>query len=88
MQYKNIIFIQDHASGEDNIDPPRLDRKGVNNADYALYNHISNYEVDAPKDLGFYKSQDKQHDLEKNMVLYVGEEEEKFEPEFTFKETK
>ena len=44
--------------------------------------------MDTPTDLGFYKSQDKQHDLEKNMALYVGEEDEKFEPQFTFKETK
>ena len=60
----------------------------MKNADYTSYNHNSNYEVDAPKDLGFYKSQDKQHDLEKNMALYVGEEDKKFEPEFTFKDTK
>ena len=73
---------------EDYIDHPTVDRKGVKNADYASYNHNSNYEVDTPKDLGFYKSQDEQHDLEKNMALYVGEENEKFEPQFTFKETK
>ena len=44
--------------------------------------------MDTYEDSGFYKSQDKQHDLEKNMALYVGEEDEKFEPEFTFKDTK
>ena len=60
----------------------------MKNADYNAYNYNSNYEVDTPQDLGFYKLQDKQHDLEKNMALYVGEEDEKFEPEFTFKETK
>ena len=60
----------------------------MKNADYASYNHNSNYEMDTHKDSGFYKSQDKQHDLEKNMALYVGEEDEKFEPEFTFKETR
>ena len=88
MTIKNILSIQDHASGEDNIDPPRVDRKGVENTDYTSYNHNSNYEMDTPTDLGFYKSQDKQHDLEKNMALYVGEEDEIFEPEFTFKETR
>ena len=60
----------------------------MKNADYASYHHNSNYEIDTHKDLGFYKSQDRKHDLEKNMALYVGEEDEKFEPEFTFKETK
>ena len=88
MTIKNILSIQDHASGEDNIDPPRVDRNGVKNADYASYNHNSNYEVDTPKDLGFYKSQHSQHDLEKNMALCIGEEDEKFEPEFTFTDTK
>ena len=44
--------------------------------------------MDTYEDSGFYKSQDKQHDLEKNMALYVGEEDEKFKHEFTFKETK
>ena len=60
----------------------------MKNADYTSYNHNSNYETDTQTDLGFYKSQDKHHDLEKNMALYVGEEDEIFEPEFTFKETR
>ena len=60
----------------------------MKNADYASHDHISNYEVDTQKDLGFYKSQDKHHDLEENMALYAVKEDEIFEPEFTFKETK